>query len=229
MKNQKILKNTRESQKEEKVHKPVLVNEVIDGFSSQVHLNKQAQIVDATLGSGGHTIKLLKEGVGVIGIDDDESAIDVAKDEIIKACPFLKEDFQKYITLIQGNFRDINTILKENDIESVNGVLIDLGVNSMQLKSSKRGFSFTNPKAPLDMRINQNSQSVKGSDLLNALNEKQLMQVFEGVVGWTKAKKLVSKIIERRSETPFVSVGDILEVVGEIFRKGDKTHWATKP
>jgi len=229
VKNRKVLKNTGERRKEEKVHKPVLVNEVIDGFSPQVHLNKQAQIVDATLGSGGHTIRLLKEGVRVIGIDDDESVIGVAEDEIIKACPFLKDNFQKYITLIQGNFKDIDTILKGVGIESVNGVLIDLGVNSMQLKSLKRGFSFENPKAPLDMRVNQTSQSVKGSDLLNALNEKQLMQVFEGVVGWVKAKRLVDKVIERRSETPFVSVGDFLEIVAEVFGKGGKTHYATKP
>ena len=229
MKNQKILKNTKENKREEKVHKPVLVNEVIDGFSPQVHLNQQAQIVDATLGSGGHTIKLLKEGVRVIGIDDDESVLEVAEERIKKACPFLKDNFQKYITLIQGNFIEIGTIFKGIGVESVNGVLIDLGVNSMQLKSPKRGFSFTNPKAPLDMRMSQTSQSVKGSDLLNVLNEKQLMQVFEAVMGWTEAKRLVGQVIERRSETPFISVGDFLEVVGEVFGKGGKTHYATKP
>src|SRR3989344_2812181 len=154
-------------------HTPVLVSEVLEAFGKTefAHLKRSKKIIDATVGLGGHSVALVKSGYEVLGIDSDRLMLEEASDRLRKACPaflFPNEKERPY-KLVYGNFRDIDRLAKENGFDAVFGILFDLGVSSPQLTSSDRGFSLQYPVADLDMRLDRESQSLTGSDLLNFL------------------------------------------------------------
>ena len=128
----------------ELTHYSVMLGECIDALD----IKPDGIYVDATLGMGGHSYEIarrLKSG-RLISIDRDVKAIE-------RSLPRL-EEFMDRITLVHGNFRDMNAILDELGIDKVDGMLFDLGVSSPQLDESERGFSYMND-APLDMRMDQ--------------------------------------------------------------------------
>ena len=150
-----------------KFHTPVLVKEVIKYLvTDNAHLNSKAWIVDATLGTAGHTIEFIKLGNNVVGIEMDEDMLEVAKKRLDEACP-VPNKCGAY-KVFYGNFKEIEQILEKEGINDVFAVLIDLGVSNIQLTSGERGFSFANREADLDMRIDKKSMGLKASDLLNA-------------------------------------------------------------
>lgn len=202
------------------MHEPVLVKEVVDSL----HIQNQAQYIDATLGSGGHTLEIIKRGGVVLGIEADESILEIARkrlEEVSKqACP-------GFFTLSLGNFRFIDQLARENGFSNVSGILFDLGISTLHYTHLKRGFSFQNPEEPLDMRLNTQSQSVKASDLLNGLRVDQLQGLLAEYLKPHDAKRVALKIKEYREQKPFENVGDLLEVTKILPKKG-KTHPATE-
>lgn len=220
------------------IHKPVLVDEVIKalGIDSIAPLNTQARhndkvskpkkFIDATVGAGGHSAEIVKLGHFVLGIDDDEEMLKIAKKHLEDACPALEKDTRVSFKLIHGNFKDIDQMASNNGFDKVDGIVFDLGVSTIQLTSDTRGFSFQNPKAELDMRINKDFQSVTGADLVNSLPKDKLMDLFTTTITWKKAKKLSEKIIEQRKEIPIKTVGDFLQILGSVYKQ--KTSGATK-
>src|SRR5689334_4815385 len=137
-------------------HKSVLLQEALDALS----VKSGQKYIDATLGGGGHTREILDRGGLVLGIDQDQEAIDYVSSQIENPNLILKK----------GNFKNVAEIARENGFGKVAGILFDLGVSSHQIDSSERGFSYLN-SSPLDMRMDQ-SLGVKASDLVNALSEK---------------------------------------------------------
>jgi 16S rRNA (cytosine1402-N4)-methyltransferase len=132
-----------------------------------------------------------------LGIEADPEMLEIAKERISEG------------KFVLGNFKSIDEIARNNGFENVSGILFDLGVTNLQLTSEGRGFSFANPEAELDMRVNPQDQGVKASDLLNVLREDQLTDLFKetldrGAAGW-----ISRKIIKVR---PIQTVGDFLEV-----------------
>jgi 16S rRNA (cytosine1402-N4)-methyltransferase len=182
-------------------HESVLVSEVIESL----HIEKTRKYIDATLGNGGHALEILKRGGTVLGIDLDPKMLAIAEER-------LKESGEKNYKLINGNFVDIDKIAEENGFNPVNGILLDLGVTNIHLKDLERGFSFENPEAPLDMRINSEAQGVKAADLLNVLREDQLTDLFKVTLEPGAAKWISGRTLHSRAEKPIATVGDALEI-----------------
>lgn len=198
-----------------KFHEPVMVREILEAL----HIKKGFKYIDATLGTGGHSLEILKLGGQILGIEKDPSILEIAK-ERLKAYPTPK--------LVLGDFVNIDRIAKEFGFDKVSAVLFDLGVSNLHLTDSTRGFSFQNPNSPLDMRIDPDVQGVKASDLVNALDKTQLTNLFARVMKYPDAKLLASRIIKTR---PLTTVGDFLLVLNSqwLMFKKKKLHPATLP
>lgn len=200
---------------EEAYHESVMVNQVLEGLGIKqgAHLHFQDQYIDATLGTGGHSIEIIKRGGRVLGIDADSEMIAIAGERLKKALPEGKPaDNSDCFIPVRGNFVDLARIGKSSDFDQVNGIIFDLGVSNLQLTSESRGFSFGNPKAPLDMRMDTSLQGVTAADLLNVLRKDQLQAMFGEVLEYKIARKLADEVIAKRAHTPFKTVGDFLEV-----------------
>ncbi|MEI6631768.1 MAG: 16S rRNA (cytosine(1402)-N(4))-methyltransferase, partial [bacterium] len=144
----------------QKLHTPVMLTEVL----SYLNLRPGQTIVDATIGTGGHSRNILERimpGGRLVGIDRDQDSLAVAREELKRygdSCDF-----------VYGNFMEIDNILKSLNIKYVDGIVFDLGVSSFQLEDRSRGFSFQY-EGPLDMRLDKNSH-ISAYDLINNLNE----------------------------------------------------------
>jgi 16S rRNA (cytosine1402-N4)-methyltransferase len=212
------------SSNREKIHNTVLVPQVLEFLAPL----KNARIIDATLGSAGHTLALVKEGAHVLGIEADSQMLEIAARRLEEACPTPNQDGWGSFKVVHGNFRDLDEIASKAGFDEVDGVLFDLGVSNIQLTSPARGFSFSNPEAPLDMRIDPKTQGVTGADLLNGLREDQLISLFGLVLDRGPSKWLTKRTISVRSDSPIKSVGDFLRVC-EGLRTKSSLHEATLP
>lgn len=211
------------------VHKPVLLEEVIDALGLKVALLKtQVKVIDATLGNAGHSIEIIKHGALVLGIDADKKMIDIARDRLQEACPSLDDLVQRPFKLVLGNFRDIDKIAQENDFNNVNGILFDLGVSNVHFASISRGFSFKKRSAKFDMRLDPKKQQVKASDLIEKLRPDQLTKLFEATMSKGEVSRLVRRIIETRERKEIKTVGDFLDICERVLTKKTKIHPATK-
>ena len=219
------------TEKRSRLHKPVLVDEVIEALKvRQIALLKLGVvIVDATLGLGGHSSELLKRGVEVVGIEADDEMIKIAKDVLDKACPAPNKKIRGDHTIMHGNFKNLKTLVNSVGYHDVDGVLFDLGVSSPQLTSSERGFSFTNKEAFLDMRIDRNEQNVTARDLVNVLSKAQLIEVFKLVINYKEAKSIAARIVEKRQSGQILTVGQFTDIVSHTIRKKGKLDVATLP
>ncbi len=184
-----------------KYHETVLAQEVVEAL----HIEKGGKYIDATLGNGGHSLEILKAGGKVLGIEIDPKMLDIAEER-------LGEEKYRDYKLVNANFISIDKIAQENDWIPADGILFDLGVTNLHLKDSERGFSFENSEAPLDMRMDPETQGVKGSDLLNVLREDQLRDLFEITLDPGAAKWITGRVIHSREEKPIENVGDLLEI-----------------
>src|SRR6185436_5219432 len=138
-------------------HTSVLVREIVDFVKPR----EPALIIDATLGLGGHSEAILETytDTRVIGVDQDPDAISKATNRLFR--------FGERFTAVKSNFSTIKQAASDFNLDSVNGVIADLGVSSMQLESPERGFSFRSD-GPLDMRMDPSSGET-AADLLERL------------------------------------------------------------
>lgn len=210
-------------------HIPVLEKEVLETFAYLK--NKGGYFVDGTLGNAGHSISLLTNlqpttyNLKTIGIDKDQSALDLAEDNIKKNALY-----DKFI-LFHDDFRNIPAILDELNVDKVSGILIDLGVSSMQLDDKSRGFSFSDPEAKLDMRMDQ-SQKLDAFNILNFYPIEKLEKIFRDY-GEERFYKIIARNIGKyRKEKPIEKVIDLLEILKNSIPtkviKTSKKHYATK-
>ena len=185
------------------LHESVLVSEVVDAL----HIEKGKKYIDATLGNAGHFLEILKKGGDALGIELDPKMIKISEERI-------KSEFVSLPRwkIVNDNFVNIDKIVERENWKQVNGILFDLGVTNLHLKDMGRGFSFENPEALLDMRINQGTEGVKGSDLLNILREDQLEDLFEITLDPGAAKWITGRVMHSRAAKPIATVGDLLEV-----------------
>ncbi|MBU0998565.1 16S rRNA (cytosine(1402)-N(4))-methyltransferase RsmH [Patescibacteria group bacterium] len=201
--------------KQNKYHEPVLKKEILDLVEENISTN--SKIIDATLATGGHTEEFLKKGWKVLGIEVDNLMLEIAKERLFS---------QKNVLLLKGNFKDIDQISKINNFLDSDVILFDLGVSNLQLTSNKRGFSFSNPNADLDMRIDPISQEVKAKDLLNILREDQLKEIFSKVMNYNLSKKIVREIIRYREQKKIETVADFNQIC-EVLPKKESLNKAT--
>ncbi len=171
-------------------HKPVLLKEVIDALDVQ----PGSWYLDCTLGDGGQTLEIIKNGGNVVGMDVDPEAISRAKQRF-ENLSLGKERHH----LIQGNFRELKDLLgKQTELEDQKfaGAIFDLGVSSLQLMRPERGFSFSK-KGPLDMRMDPNLQ-VRALDLINVLTRKELYKLFSSLGEEKYSKRLADTLVSAR-------------------------------
>lgn len=189
---------------EKNYHDPVLREEILEGLK----VEKDKKYIDCTLGDGGHTIDILEKGGKVLGIDLDEGSLKRSGERITK------KGFDESFTGVHGNFTDIENLAKQNGFDQADGILFDLGYSSNQLLDSKIGLSF-NKDQPLDMRIDK-SLSVTAADLVNALPESKLEELFSKYGGERLSKKFARAIVKARSLKQLKSTKDLVDIIVDV-------------
>jgi 16S rRNA (cytosine1402-N4)-methyltransferase len=182
-----------------------------------------AAYVDATFGSGGYSRALLQATECIIwAIDRDPEAKKHSK--------ALARDFPGRVTLLQGRFGDMETLLADVGVERIDGVAIDLGVSSMQLDDPARGFSFRF-NGPLDMRMEQDGPTA--ADVVNTMAEKELADIIYRYGEERASRRIAKAIVELREKAPITRTEELAGLVRSIVRGGkgggkDKIDPATR-
>lgn len=209
-------------------HKPVLLSEVLNVFG-YLWSPKDSYFVDGTLGAGGHSIAITQMQSGklkfkIIGIDKDAEALALAKRNIADI------SLTGRFIFIHDDFRNIRLILNNLEINKIDGALLDLGISSMQIDQPERGFSFQNPEAPLDMRMDQ-SQKLTAETILNSWPQGELEKIFRDIGQEKYARQIAKAAGQVRKMKPIKTVGDLLEVLTMVMppkaRFDRNKHYAT--
>lgn len=182
------------------VHIPVLKSEVV----SLLCVKPNGIYVDGTIGGAGHAKAILEsEKIKLlIGIDQDEEALVAAKNNL--------KNFDN-VKLIHGNFRDIDKILDSENIENVDGILVDIGVSSHQIDEAERGFSFRTD-AKLDMRMDR-SKAFSAYELVNTYAEEELERVIRDYGEEKFAKSIARHIAKAREDKPITTTKELEKII----------------
>lgn len=204
----------------DEIHTSVMLAETIELLEPKLG----GIFVDCTLGLGGHSEAILQasEQTQVIGIDQDLDAIAFAKKRL--------EKFGDRFKVYHANFSEIAEVLDEAEIEKVDGILADLGVSSLQLDSENRGFSFRFD-APLDMRMNADSDDETAAELLETLSEFEIARIIYEYGEERLSRRIARRIVEKRErgESP-KTTKELADLVAKSvpFNKKDRIHPATR-
>ncbi len=180
-------------------HKPVLFRETIEGLA----IRPDGIYLDGTAGGGGHSRAIaerLKTG-RLIAVDQDPDAIAVLKERLGGfSC----------VTVVQNNFSNIKEIAEQQQIDRLDGVLLDIGVSSHQLDTPERGFSF-HANAPLDMRMSQSGTTA--TDLVNTLSWQSLAEIFSRYGEEKFSRSIAQAIVAARQNAPILTTDQLTEVI----------------
>lgn len=199
-------------------HKPVLVQEVIEYFNPQPH----KVYLDVTFGGGGHTRALLEAEptCSVIALDWDSVALE-------KNGYPLQEEFPGRLTLLWGNFAQVDKKLKKEGLGPVDGILADFGTSQYQLLE-RPGFSFA-VDTPLDMRMSPAHQKVTAGEVINKATEQKLYTIFRDLGQETRAKTIARAIVQERQKHEIKTTRQLALLVEKIVPRGKKKiHPATQ-
>lgn len=206
-------------------HVPVLLKEAV----SFLQVRPGVRFIDATVGGGGHSEVILREGGVVLGIDQDPTAI-VISQKRLSACSGAYQTVhpQDAFVLVQGNFSHLQKIASENGFKKVDGILFDLGFASFQIDNPVRGLSFSQD-GPLDMRLDP-SLGVTAADLVNALSESQLHDLLKDVGDEPRARAIAKAIVDARKNKNFSTTGELKKLIEGRFgaQKVGNVHPATR-
>lgn len=185
-------------------HETVLLEESVDGLN----IRPDGTYVDCTLGGAGHSAHILSkltEGGRLYAFDQDETAIQYAREKLA--------DYREQFTAIKSNFQFLRDELLRLGVERVDGILYDLGVSSPQLDTPERGFSYHHD-APLDMRMDLDAD-VTAYDIVNRWPYEDLVRIFFRY-GEEKFSKQVARNIEKtRERKPIETTGELVEIIKE--------------
>ena len=189
-------------------HFSVLLHETIDNLKPQAG----GVYVDATFGGGGHARYLLSQlSAGtVIGFDQDEYAIDTAKENFKD---YLQADSQPRLQLVHNNFSHLPEELAKLGYDGIDGIYYDLGVSSPQLDQAQRGFSYRFD-ARLDMRMDQ-SQDFDAYQLVNTYSQKQLADVLYRYGDEKFSRQIARRIVEKRQQKPIETTFELVDIIKE--------------
>jgi 16S rRNA (cytosine1402-N4)-methyltransferase len=182
-------------------HAPVLADEIVELFS------KARNILDCTLGGGGHTAALLAMGASVTAIDRDPDAIAAARSRLESY------EAEGRFRIILGNFAEADRLLPHKT-DKFDGILADLGVSSHQFDDASRGFSFR-VGAPLDMRMS-NDSSATAADILNESSEEELARIFRDYGDEPRARRLAREVVRRRGNREFATSDDLVNAIRAV-------------
>lgn len=207
-------------------HIPVLCDKIVDFLKPK----SDGVYIDGTIGLGGHSTAILKAAAPnghIFGIDLDADALTVAKDRL--------QIFGERFSLINGNFAEMNVLLESHAVHAVDGILLDLGVSSLQLDAPHRGFSF-NHTAPLDMRMNSGHKNDAAPEtmptamqVVNNSTADVLVDIFRRYGEERFAKRIAHRIVTARRHEPITTTTQLAEIVKQSVPKGRfKIHPATR-
>ncbi len=191
-------------------HIPVLLAEVIEALAPK----PGETVVDGTFGAGGYTRAILAAGASVVAIDRDPDAIAAGR--------ALERDSVNRLRLVEAPFSAL-----DQAVESADGVVLDIGVSSMQLDQAERGFSFR-ADGPLDMRMAQ--AGLSAADVVNTFKTGDLTRIF-GLLGEERHAGRIARMIEKRREKrPFERTLELADAIETLVgrKPGDKIHPATR-
>lgn len=184
-------------------HYSVLLKETIENLD----IKPDGIYVDGTLGGGGHAYHVasqLSEKGRLIGIDQDKDAIAAAGARLA--------EFGDKITIIRSNYSNMKEELHRIGIDKVDGIVLDLGVSSFQLDTPERGFTYREPDAPLDMRMDDR-QSLTARDIVNDYSEMELFRIIRDFGEDKFAKNIAKHIAAARVKKPIETAGELTDII----------------
>jgi 16S rRNA (cytosine1402-N4)-methyltransferase len=199
---------------EESPHCPVLYEAVLEGLD----VHSGGRFVDATVGAGGHSQGILTASAPhgrLLGIDADPDAVALARRRLAP--------FGDRALLVQGSFAQLASIASRRGFTQVDGILLDLGLSSMQLSAPGRGFSFRED-GPLDMRFDP-SGTITASGLVNELKERELVDLLRQYGQERQARRIARAIVESR---PLHSTVQLATLIDEVVGRRERIHPATR-
>lgn len=183
-------------------HESVLINEVIE----QLKIRPDGIYADGTLGGGGHSFQIaarLSDGGKLIGIDQDEDAVEAAGRHL--------SVYKDRCILVHDNYENMVSIVKGLGFDKVNGILLDLGVSSYQLDNAERGFSY-NQDAPLDMRMDQ-TNPLSAKEVVNEWSEEELVRILREYGEERYASNIARNIVREREKKPIERTGQLVTII----------------
>ncbi|WP_072372955.1 16S rRNA (cytosine(1402)-N(4))-methyltransferase RsmH [Hyphomicrobium sp. NDB2Meth4] len=197
-------------------HIPVLLAEVLASLKPA----SGETYIDGTFGAGGYTRAILEAAdCSVLALDRDPSAI-------VGGQP-LKQQFGDRLTLLESRFSELEDAAREQGVAPVDGVVLDIGVSSMQIDEAERGFSFM-ADGPLDMRMS--SAGTSAADVVNRAEEEELADIIFALGDERRSRGIARAIVRARGESPIATTRALAEIVSRAVggRRGDDQHPATK-
>ncbi len=196
-------------------HIPVLLQEAIEILKPEKGI-----IIDATVGLGGHAKAILKDSkVSIIGLDQDGEALGLAKKTL--------SDFKNRVVLLQENFGHLKEIVEEERVlGKVNGIIIDLGVSSLQLENPKRGFSFQK-EGPLDMRMDERAK-LTAYQIVNSWPKEKIFEILRSYGEERFAGRIANSIVTERRKKKIETTLELSEIVKKAVPFSGKIHPATR-
>jgi 16S rRNA (cytosine1402-N4)-methyltransferase len=188
-------------------HLSVLLQEVVHAFEGM----PLQTFVDATLGAGGHSFAILTahpEIVRLVGIDQDTQALKIAQERL--------SSFQDKVSYVHANFCELREALSSQGLTQCDGILLDLGVSSMQLDTADRGFSINNP-GPLDMRMNS-EKSLTAADIVNTWSERDLCRIFRDYGEEKRWRAAARTIVQARDKGPITTTQELVNLLDPVLR-----------
>ncbi|MBR0119233.1 MAG: 16S rRNA (cytosine(1402)-N(4))-methyltransferase RsmH [Eubacterium sp.] len=198
---------------------PVLLRQTIEGLD----IKEDGIYVDGTLGGAGHSSEILKrlgKDGRLIGIDQDEDAIEAASAKI---------GSDERVTIVKSNFVRIKEVLGELGIDKVDGILLDIGVSSHQFDDRERGFSY-HEDAPLDMRMDR-SGGMTAADIVNTYPEDKLKEIIFNYGEERFAPAIAKNIVKTREKAEIRTTGELVDIIRASMperEKNKKGHPARK-
>ena len=187
---------------QKKPHIPVMLNEVLDNLN----IKDGGVYVDGTFGNGGYTCAILdRANVKVIAFDRDENVLSRVEE--------VKKKYGDKFIFFQECFSKILPTLKKNNIDKVDGLVLDIGVSSMQIDNPERGFSFRF-NAPLSMAMGQNDLDAK--EVINNFGEKELSDIFFKYGEEPRSRAIAKRIVSKRGEKPITTTFELVDIIKNI-------------
>ncbi|KPK00665.1 MAG: hypothetical protein AMK71_08100 [Nitrospira bacterium SG8_35_4] len=197
------------------VHVPVMREEVIENMN----LKNSGVYVDATVGLGGHAEGILRNAkkCTLIGIDRDQEALDRARERFIE---------YGNVHLVRDSFSNIRSVVNTLGFSEVDGILLDLGVSSLHLKSGGRGFSFLKDD-PLDMRMDK-GQDLTAEKVINTYSEKDLADLIWKYGEERRSRRIARSIAFARRKSPVRSCSELAMIIEKSIGRSGRIHPATR-
>lgn len=189
-------------------HYSVLLHETIDNLN----IKPDGIYVDGTLGGGGHSYEIASRLTTghLYGFDQDTDALKAAGERLLP--------FKDRVTTIHSNYEFMKEKLSELGVTKVDGIMLDLGVSSFQLDEAERGFTYRVDDAPLDMRMNKDSD-MTAADIVNTYSPEDLTRVLFTYGEEKFSKQIVKNIVKEREIAPILTAGQLNKIIAESIPK----------